>query len=139
MKIGIYIGSFNPIHIIHEEIVKNLLKDDLDKVIILPTNEKYHLKNNLETFEHRENMIDLVFDDNQVIISDLEKEEYHFTCDNIRILKEKYPDDVLYLIIGADNLIELNTWKKYIYLLENCNFIVFGRDNINVDEYINKN
>ena len=137
MRIGVFIGSFNPIHIIHEKIVKDLANDELDKVIVIPANEKYHLKNGLEKFEHRLNMLNLVFNSNSIIVSDLEKEEYHFTYQNIEILKKIYPLDELYLIIGADNLIELNTWKNYKYLLDTCGFVVFGRNDIKIEEYIN--
>lgn len=137
MKIGVYIGSFNPVHKVHEGIVKELLSNEIvDKMIVIPACSSYHLKSGLESFEDRYNMLDLVFDDN-VIISELEKDEYHFTYQNIEILKNNYPDDDLYLIIGADNLIELNTWKNYRYLLENCYFIVYGRNDINISEYIN--
>ena len=57
------------------------------------------------------------------------------TYENIKTLKKIYNDD-LYLIIGADNLIELNTWKNHTYLLENCKFIVFDRNGIDVKKYI---
>lgn len=138
MKIGVYIGSFNPIHLVHEKIVNILLNEELDKIIIIPANEKYHLKKGLEEFKHRYNMINLVFSKN-VIVSELEKDSYHYTCENIKTLKDMYENDDLYLIIGADNLIELNTWKNYKYLLENCNFIVFNRNEIDITEYIKNN
>lgn len=134
MKIGIYIGSFNPVHLVHEKIV-NIVLNDVDKVIIIPTGDNYHLKSNLTSYYHRYNMLKLVFD-NKIEVSNIEKDKYHFTYENIQILKDKYKNEELYLIIGADNLIELNTWKNYDYILNNCNFIVFGRDNINIEEYI---
>ena len=140
MKLGVYIGSFNPVHLVHEEIVRNLIKDDfLDKVIVVPTNEGYHLKKGLVPFKNRFDMLELAFNNKDVIVSDIEKYEYHFTYENISVLKEKYPNDDLYLIIGADNLHELNTWKNYEYLLENCNFIVFGRNEFDIETYINNN
>ena len=100
MKIGIYIGSFNPVHLVHEEIVKILLKEDMDKIIVVPTNSNYHLKNGLEDFNHRFNMLNLSFDEDKIIVSDLEKDNYHFTYQNIEILKKIYPNDELYLIMG---------------------------------------
>ena len=137
MKLGVYIGSFNPVHMVHEGIVKELLDNKIvDKLIVIPACSSYHLKSGLESFKDRYNMLDLVFSDD-VIISELEKDEYHYTYQNIEILKKNYPSDDLYLIIGADNLIELNTWKNYTYLLENCYFIVYGRNGIDTGEYIN--
>ena len=140
MKLGVYIGSFNPVHVMHEEIIKDLLKDSfLDKIIVVPTSDKYHLKKGLVSFNHRFEMLRLVFDRENVIVSDIEKEEYHYTYQNIDILKTEYPTDNLYLIIGADNLFEFNTWKNYTEILDKCNFIVYGRNDLNISDYINNN
>lgn len=141
MKIGIYIGSFNPVHLDHEDIANNLLNEKVvDKVIVVPTSDKYHLKSNLVSFEDRYKMLELAFRNNKnIVISDIEKDEYHYTYQNMAILKEKYPNDELYLIIGADNLFELNTWRNYKDLLEGNSFIVFSRNNLNIEEYINNN
>lgn len=139
MRLGVFAGSFNPVHIGHEKIANLLLKDNIiDKIIIIPTNEKYHLKNNLLTFENRYNMLKIAFENKNIIISEIEKEKYHYTFENIKILKELYKNDELYLIIGADNLFELKEWKNYEFLLDNCKFIVFSRNNLNVSGYINK-
>lgn len=138
MKVGIFIGSFNPVHLIHKKIVLSLIEEKIiDKVIVVPTGDDYALKDNLIDFNDRYNMLKLCMDDKNIIISDLEKEKYHYTWENIKVLKEKYFEDVLYLIIGADNLLEFTEWKNYEYVLENCNLIVFGRNNINLHECIN--
>jgi nicotinate-nucleotide adenylyltransferase len=85
-------------------------------------------------------MLKLAFKNNEnIVISDIEREEYHYTYQNMAILKEKYKDDELYLIIGADNLFELNTWKNYMDLLSGNSFIVFGRNDLNIEGYINNN
>ena len=140
MKIGVYIGSFNPVHLIHEKIVDSLLEDNtLDKVIVVPTNSNYHLKKGLVSYDNRFSMLKLAFENKSVIISDLEKEKYHFTYENINILNEKYPNDELYLIIGADNLFEFNTWKNYEEILNKSNLIIIGRNDLNMQEYINNN
>lgn len=141
MKIGVYIGSFNPVHLIHEKVVASLLSDlTVDKVVIIPTNSNYHLKKGLVSYNDRFNMLKLAFANNQsIIVSDLEKEKYHFTYENINILKEIYPNDDLYLIIGADNLFEFNTWKNYTEILDKSNLIIIGRNGLDIDEYINNN
>lgn len=137
MRLGVYIGSFNPVHKAHVGIVRDLLDSDVvDNVIVIPACSSYHLKSGLVSFEHRYNMLKLALDD-KVIVSELEKEKYHFTYENIEILKEQYKNDDLYLVIGADNLLELNTWKNYAYLLDNCYFIVYARNNIDMRGYIN--
>lgn len=141
MKIGVYIGSFNPVHLDHEDIANNLLNDKtVDEIVVVPTSSAYHLKSNLVSFDDRYKMLELAFKDNKnIVVSDIEREEYHYTYQNMAILKEKYYDDELYLIIGADNLFELNTWKNYLDLLNGNSFIVFGRNDLNIEEYININ
>ena len=141
MKIGVYIGSFNPVHLDHEDIANNLLNDKtVDEIVVVPTSSAYHLKSNLVSFDDRYKMLELAFKDNKnIVVSDIEREEYHYTYQNMAILKEKYYGDELYLIIGADNLFELNTWKNYLDLLNGNSFIVFGRNDLNIEEYININ
>lgn len=136
-KIGVYIGSFNPVHKSHKYLVNDMIDNHLvDKLIVIPTGDKYHLKSGLEKFVDRYNMLKLAIG-NKAIISEIEKEKYHYTYENIMILKEQYKNDDLYLVIGADNLIELHTWKNYEYLLNNCYFIVYSRNGINVSDHIN--
>ena len=141
MKIGVYIGSFNPVHLDHEDIANNLLNDKtVDEIVVVPTSSAYHLKSNLVSFDDRYKMLELAFKDNKnIVVSDIEREEYHYTYQNMAILKEKYYGDELFLIIGADNLFELNTWKNYLDLLNGNSFIVFGRNDLNIEEYININ
>lgn len=140
MKLGVYIGSFNPVHLMHESIVHSLLKEKtVDKIIIIPTNSSYSLKKGLVAYEDRFKMLELAFNNKNVIISDLEKEQYNFTYQNINLLKEIYPNDELYLILGADNLFEFNTWKNYEDILNKCNLIIMGRDCLDMNAYINKN
>ena len=56
MKIGVYVGSFNPVHVGHIKIVNHLLVNYLDKVIIVPTGN-YWNKNNLVDINHRISML----------------------------------------------------------------------------------
>ncbi len=140
MKIGVYIGSFNPVHIVHQEIVNDLISDkEVDLMYVIPTSDKYHLKSSLVKFDDRFNMLKLVFNSKNVIVSDLERTEYKYTYQNILSLKEIHRKDELYLIIGADNLFELKTWKNYVTILENCNLIVYGRNELYILGYINNN
>lgn len=140
MKIGVYIGSFNPVHVMHESIVNILLKEKtVDKIVIIPTNSSYNLKKGLAPYEDRFKMLELAFQNQNVIISDLEKTKYNFTYQNINLLKEKYLYDELYLILGADNLFQFNTWQNYEEILKKCHLIIIGRDNLDMRVYINNN
>ena len=130
MRIGIYGGSFNPIHLMHKEIVEGLLKKGyVDHVIILPTGN-YYKKSNLLKGEERIKMLQLAFKDNQkVTISDYEfKNNLICTYRSLDYLQSKYPNDELYFVMGADNLLTFSTWKNYQYILDTYNLIIIDRD-----------
>ena len=132
MKIGVYVGSFDPVHIGHRKIVNHLLKKYLDKVILMPTGA-YWDKNDLEDISHRINMLKLYESDR--IIVQTEGNELPYTYMVMEYLKEEYPDDDLYLIIGADNIINFDKWQEYETLL-NGNMIIINRANIDVRKYL---
>lgn len=134
MKIGVYVGSFNPVHKGHIKIVNHLLKEYLDKVIIMPTGN-YWDKNDLINVEDRVNM--LKFYENDRIIIEKENNDLPYTYLVMKYLKGKYPDNELYLIIGADNIISFDKWENYKELLE-YNMVIVGRNDINIEEYLNK-
>lgn len=132
MKTGIYIGSFNPPHKGHIYVVNYLLDNKfVDKVIIVPT-ESYWDKQNLIDLKDRINM--LKFYENELIKIDTHNNAYPYTYLLMRQLSQEYPDDTLYLVIGADNIINFDKWKNYEELLQ-YNIIIMNRDDIDILKY----
>ena len=132
MKLGIYIGSFNPPHKGHIYVVNYLLDNDVvDKVLIVPT-ANYWDKQNLPDISHRINMLKFYETDN--IKVDSENNGYTYTYELMRKLSEIYPKDILYLVIGADNIISFDKWKNYKELL-GYNIIIMNREGINIEKY----
>lgn len=134
MKIGIYVGSFNPPHLGHIKIVNHLVDNYLDKVIIVPTGN-YWDKQDLININHRINMLKLFQNEN--IMIDNKNNEVQYTYQILDILSREYKEDELYLILGADNLINLDKWKNYDKILK-YNLIVLNRSNIDVFRYLNQ-
>ena len=132
MRIGVYIGSFNPPHKGHAHVVNYLLNNNVvDKVLIVPT-EDYWDKHDLPDISHRINMLKTYENDNIKI--DSENNGYPYTYLLMRKLKEIYPSDDLYLIMGADNIIQFYKWKNYEELL-NYNIIIMNREGIDIPKY----
>ena len=134
MKIGIYVGSFNPPHKGHIKIVNHLINNYLDKVIIIPTGN-YWDKNNLVSINDRINM--LKYYENETIIIDTKNNNIEYTYQILDILSNEYNNDELYLIIGADNIINFDKWKNYQDILK-YNLIILNRANIDIIKYLYK-
>ena len=117
MKLGIYIGSFNPPHMGHINVANYLLDNSIvDKVIILPT-PNYWNKTDLVDIDSRVDMLRFFETDN--IIIDNINNKYQYTYQILRELKKVYKDDQLYLIIGSDNIEKFHLWKNVDEILKN--------------------
>ena len=135
MKIGVYVGSFDPVHIGHKFIIDYLLDNNyLDKVIIVPTGN-YWNKNNLSLLKHRINMLKY-YENDKIIIND-KYNNLEYTYQILEELKKDYKDSTLHLIIGADNLAKFHLWKEVDIILKN-KVLVLPRNEINSSIYINK-
>ena len=132
MKIGVYVGSFNPVHKGHIQVINYLLNNNIiDKVIVIPTGT-YWEKNNLIDIEYRINMLKFYESNNIIINNKLNNLQYTYQV--IRELKKEYDD--LYIIIGSDNIPKFHLWKNIEEILEN-KIIVMNRDNLDINSYIN--
>ena len=146
MRIAIYGGSFNPMHIGHEKIVDYVLDNlNMDKIIIIPVGIPSHRENNLEQSNTRLKICKEIFKGNKKIeVSDIEikSEGKSYTYDTLLKLIDLYGENnEFFEIIGEDSLKSLKTWKNYEELLKICKFIVFRRKddkNIQIDkEFLN--
>lgn len=134
MKIGIYGGSFNPPHKMHEFIGFQLLKRKyVDKIIYVPTGDKYN-KAFLINSKYRLKMLEIMIKKNSMIsISDYEvKNKLTYTYQTLDYFKSIYPNDEIYFICGSDNLMNIKTWKNYKYILNNYKILVIKRNNDNL-------
>lgn len=135
-KIGIFGGTFNPIHAGHEKTAADFYdKFKLDKLLIIPANIPPHKKNDedvspIDRFE----MCRICFDrykDKNIEISDIEikKEGVSYSIDTLRTLRGIYPDDKIYFLVGSDMFLYLEKWRDYKELLKLCTFAVAYRNN----------
>lgn len=144
-KIGIFGGSFNPIHNGHIYVadkVQSIL--ELDKIIFIPTGIAPH-KDNVEfaSKNHRYNMVKLAIE-GRFEISDIEVKtaKVSYAVDTMSELKKTYIHDDLYYIIGADSLVTFMSWREPLKLFEMLHIVVVDREGSDIDriadEYRNK-
>ncbi len=139
MKIGLFFGSFNPVHIGHLIIANYMAtQTDLDRVwfVVSPQNP-LKPKKTLARDHDRLHLVRLGIGDNPLLEASsvefgLPKPSY--TVDTLAYLREKYPDREFALIMGGDNLATLHLWKNYELLLANYDIYVYHRPSIDLGE-----
>ena len=132
MKIGLFGGAFNPIHLGHIKIAKEAIRQmSLDKLIIIPTGNAPHKKETEISREHRFNMAQIAFkDEKKIEVSDYElnREEISYSADTVEHFKMLYPNDKLFFIIGDDSYNNLSSWREPQRILDASTLLVFERE-----------
>ena len=132
-KIGIYSGSFNPIHHGHVMLVNYLVEfSDLDALwfVVTPQNP-LKKKDDLLDDDERLKMVQLaVGDDPRFCVSDIEMHlpTPSYTINTLTVLSEQYPDCQFVFICGMDSLQNLKRWREYQKILDNYEILVFPRE-----------
>lgn len=142
MKVGLFFGSFNPIHIGHLAIANYMVEfSDLDEIwlIISPHNPLKKKKTLLNEFD-RYKMVELaVGDDIRIKPSNIEfsMPKPSFTIDTLTYLSEKNPNHQFVLIAGTDNFQSFHKWKNYEEILKNYKLYIYPRPGFNLGKYEN--
>jgi nicotinate-nucleotide adenylyltransferase len=131
-KVGLYFGSFNPIHIGHMAIAGYMTEyAGLDQVwfVVSPHNP---LKNKITLLadHQRLHMVNLAIGDNDKLkASDIEFKfpVPSYTIDTLTYLKEKFPKNEFVLVMGEDNLYTLHKWKNIKELISKCSVYIYPR------------
>lgn len=115
--IGVFGGTFDPVHLGHLIIAEELRYQlRLDRVLFLPARQPPHKADRAITAEvHRSAMLDLALAGNPrftVSTVDLEREGPSFTADSLEIVRRDYPESILYFLMGQDSLRDFPTWHE---------------------------
>lgn len=140
-KIGLFFGSFNPIHIGHLIIANSMVENGpLDKIwfIVTPQNPLKHSKSLLHEFDRYDLVKTAISDNFKFEVSDV---EFHlpkpsYTAYTLAYLAEKHPDKEFILIIGEDNLQNFAKWKNHDQILNNYKIYVYPRPSVTKQDTI---
>jgi nicotinate-nucleotide adenylyltransferase len=144
MHIGLYFGSFNPIHVGHLIIASYARHStDLKQVwlVVSPQNPLKPSKTLLNEY-HRLHLVNVAVDNDSFLkATDI---EFHlprpsYTIDTLAYLQEKYPQHQFSVIMGSDSLQNLTQWKNHERLLKDHQLYVFNRPGFNIPYYENAN
>ncbi|MGL4402866.1 MAG: nicotinate (nicotinamide) nucleotide adenylyltransferase [Fusobacteriaceae bacterium] len=132
MKIAIFGGSFNPIHLGHIKMVQYLCENfNFDKIIVIPAGIPSHKESYSISGSDRYNMCSLAFASfPKVEISriEIDSKKICYTIDTLMKLKNIYKNAVFYEIIGEDSANSFHSWKDFGKVLKESRIIVFKRE-----------
>ncbi len=141
MKIGVYGGTFNPIHLGHMEAARFAVEYfGLEKLYLIPAGIPPHkqLGPDAPSPEQRMEMARLAAEDigPAVHVSDVElrRKGRSYTLDTLRELKKHHPEDQLYLLMGTDMFLSFQNWREPEELAKLCTLCAFGRSEADTEE-----
>lgn len=131
-KVGIFGGSFNPIHNGHIEIISSAIKDlNLDKIYIVPVGKPSHKEEvEMASKEDRYKMVQLALGKmEKVIVSriEIDKKKTSYTYDTLKDIKRREKNSKIFEIIGEDSAYYLEKWKNYRKMKKMCIFAYVAR------------
>ncbi|GAV21704.1 nicotinate-nucleotide adenylyltransferase [Carboxydothermus pertinax] len=133
-KIGIFGGSFNPVHLGHLVLAREVLwQAGLDKILFIPAKIPPHKKEGVISEQHRFQMLRLALKKYpEFSVSNIEflRDKPSYTFDTVEELKLLYPHDELYFITGADGLLEITGWYRGEELLTMIPLIAVARPGV---------
>lgn len=140
MKIGLFFGSFNPIHTGHLIIANHIAQNsDLDRIwLVVTPHNPLKERNTLANDYDRLNLVQLaVKEAPQLEASNIEfaLPKPSYTIDTLTYLQEQHPDYEFVLLMGGDNLGSLHKWKNYEILLRDYHIYVYSRPNYDLGPY----
>lgn len=138
-RIGIFGGTFDPIHIGHLILAEEAwFQLSLDRVYLVPAGDPPHKRDRkMISVEHRLHMAHLATADSDYIrVSriDADRPGPHYTADMVRLVRRRVDEQVeLYFLMGLDSLRDLPTWHEARWLVENCRLVALNRHDVEID------
>ena len=138
-KMGIFGGTFNPIHYGHLLIAENACAQfDLDHVIFLPTGHAPHKQFMGEDMSvHRCRMVEAAIADNpkfSISYREIQNSGVNYTYATLQQLHQEHPECELYFILGADSLFDFEDWREPGIISQECILLAAARDHCRLEE-----
>jgi len=144
MRIGLYFGSFNPVHVGHLIIATHVINTtDLQQVwlVVSPHNPLKASASLLNEY-HRFHLVQSALEgESKIKASNIEFQlpKPSYTVDTLSYLKEKYPQHEFAVIMGSDSFCNLTKWKNYDVIVKNILLYIYERQGFNINNELNAN
>ncbi|MFO7868245.1 MAG: nicotinate (nicotinamide) nucleotide adenylyltransferase [Bacteroidales bacterium] len=143
MQVGLFFGSFNPVHIGHMVIAQYMLEfTDIDELwfVITPHNPLKKKVSLLNDYDRHEMILRAIekYDTMHVSSVEFSLPKPSYTVVTLAHLREVFPNYNFTLIMGGDNLCGLQKWRNYTYILDNFSIYVYSRPDYDVPQELQK-
>jgi nicotinate-nucleotide adenylyltransferase len=141
-SVALFGGTFDPVHAGHMIVADAAQRRfHLEAIYFIPSARPPHKSGSeLTPFVHRYAMVALACSEHRGFLPSLAEAsmdgatpQYFYTVDTVRRFRRLHPDDHIYFIVGADQFLEIPTWKSYQSLLDLCDFIIASRPGFCID------
>ena len=140
--IGILGGTFDPIHLGHTQSAQAVANElGLTKVLLIPAHIPPHKTSATlvphASAEQRAAMVEIACQSSKLFFCDpreLQRSGQSYTVDTLKELKQQYPEQTLYFIIGMDSLMSFTSWHQYQEILTLCHLVVNTRPNYPIEQ-----
>ncbi len=138
-RIGIFGGTFNPIHRGHVKAALEVQEIfSLDKILLIPSYIPPHKgAPDVAPASHRLRMVELALTPYPLIVPssiEIDAKGKSYSILTLAKLKKQYPDSSMFFILGVDAFLEIDTWRDYEKLLDQCHFIVISRPGFDLED-----
>jgi len=139
MKVGLYFGSFNPIHIGHLIIANHIVNNaEVDEVwfVVSPQNPLKE-SSSLLNEQHRYSLVKIAIEDEKKLKAsnvEFSMPKPSYTIDTLIYLSEKFKQQHFTLIIGSDSYLNFEKWKNYKQIILNYNILIYPRPSFQIKE-----
>lgn len=142
MKIGLYFGSFNPIHVGHLIIANHVINETEEQQVwfVVSPQNPFKQSSSLLNEYHRLHLAQIAVEDDirlRAIDIEFKLPRPSYTINTLIYLQEKYPQHEFTIIMGSDSFQNLPKWKNAELLIRDCSFIVYNRPGYELKELHN--
>ena len=132
MRIGLFFGTFDPVHKGHIQIANSLIKHNIVERVwfVISPMSPFKINQTITCLEHRVNMLNLaIYNNPNFSVSDIEIQlsTPSYTANTLSYIEKNYLGNEFFIVMGSDNYKNISKWQNYEYILKNFKICIYNR------------